>query len=146
MRSKKTNILQVIILITGFFYLILGFLLLFMPNFFAKIFSAEIVFRWSQQLIDQFKLFYIVLHGLGILLVTSGLSVILPLFDPLKYRGLIYIYGLIFPFLFSMFLIISSYLNDLKLAFSCSIVFFVIFILNFFGIGITKKEASQGRE
>lgn len=147
MRSKLTNILQVNVLITGVFYSVIGLLFFIMPFVFGKIFAINVPEEWVNQLVDQFQVFlYLGVNSFSLLLFTTGLSMILPLFDPLKYRGLIYFNGVIFPLIMLAYLIFSWIFNNFRLALFMGIVFCIIFVINFTGIILTSKEAKNGIE
>ena len=112
---------------------------------------------------------YNVCRGFAALLFSSGLAMILPLFDPLRYRGLVYYNGLIFPFFASILLMknglaiiffsnqpgdeTSSTVMDVirshgghTIVLILGIIFMIIFIATLSGLLITRTQAKQGIE
>jgi len=65
--------------------------------------------RWLRQVANDeiISPLYFTLRILAALLFVAGLSMIMPLFDPLRYRGLIYYNGMLFPFFSSLIAVIS---------------------------------------
>ena len=192
MRSRSTNVLQIIIMIIGLIYMVIGFSFYISPinilNLFVNTSRGEITAmdgqnqdmlekvieenssdvnfseNWLKQVMSDEILapLYFIFRILAALLFTAGLSMIMPLFDPLKYRGMIYFNGIVFPGLASvMFLInfislkseakgtVFSFLTSSKghlLVSIVGIIFIVILILAIFGIVITKKQTEDGVE
>ena len=170
MRTKSTNFLQAIVLFDGLIYVIIGLLLFISPMFVLKLFAENISENWIDLVRDHELVapLYYITRGMASLLLASGLSFILPLFDPLRYRGLIYYLGLIFPFLASIiflkngiFFIFmekhpgsetadvitkqsepSGHLVLLVLG----IIFAMVFILSIIGLIITNKQSKEGVE
>jgi hypothetical protein len=108
---------------------------------------------------------YFMLKCLAAVLFTTGLSQVMPLFDPLKYRSLIYFQGILFPFMSAVLLIkqsVSALIRQkeaeaiaksaMEVQFShtiiimLAVIFTVIFILTVAGLAVTRKEAREGRE
>jgi hypothetical protein len=154
-RSKATNILQIVILISGVVYIGIGLF------GFIKPVNED----WLREMANDNFLFsiYNMSWGFSTLIMSAGLSMILPLFDPLRYRGLIYFTGIIFPFFYSLVLIrnmsiTSEHLKGVKHLEGVSggaaandiliicIIMAAIFILTLVSLIITKNEAKSGIE
>lgn len=170
MRSRLTNILQGTVLFSGLFYIIIGLLFYFVPVAVMKMFVDNISESWVELVRDNSLVgpVYYLMRGFAALLVTTGASMIMPLFDPLKYRGMIYFSGVLFPFfasllmskhtysvisqknpgeeashgLFSGLLMLEGHLLVLILA----VIFFFIFASTAIALLLTKKYANQGKE
>ncbi len=148
MRSKSTNFLQVIVLLTGIFYFIVGLIFFISPEFFVSIFSIEISDGWSKGMqYDTFiaPLFFLS-RAFAAMVLCSGMAMVLPLYDPLKYRGLIYFTGILFPILSSVLLIINGIKLDYLLITLIGLTFFTVFLLTAVGLIITRSEAKAGIE
>ena len=193
MRSKSTNVLQGTVLLAGIVYVAIGLFFFISPYKAFKIFSGSLKGRdtavvedfdgektkkfqveeiteedWLKQIINDEIIapLYYLFRVFSALLFVCGLAMIMPLFDPLRYRGLIYYNGLIFPFLsvISILLFIQSQKainvkiaadlqiknaarQDTQLAMVVmAVVFTVIFIMTAVCIIITRKQAHDGRE
>jgi hypothetical protein len=171
MRSRNTNMLQGIVLVTGVLYVIIGISFFISPVSVLQLFAENISDNWLDLVRDNELVapLYHVARGFAALLFTSGLAMVLPLFDPLRYRGLIYFCGIIFPF-FASFIFMrnglllvffseqpgeeaSRTLMDLirsrgghTIVLILGIIFTVVFIATLTGILITRKQAKQGIE
>lgn len=193
MRSKTTNVLQGVVLLTGIVYIVVGFAFYASPYRVFKLFSvrsgeiktvtvegeavgenktdesAELSSEdWLKQIVNDeiISPLYYVFRVFAAFLMISGIAMIMPLFDPLRYRGLIYYNGLIFSFIasLSMFLFQHSQktinteiaadsgkgaviwqVGHLIMT-SLGIVFAVIFILTALSLIITRKQAKAGKE
>jgi len=168
MRSKSTNILQGIVLITGILYIVIGLSLYISPLAVLKLFAENISENWLDLVKDHELVgpLYYAFRGFSALLLTSGIAMVMPLFDPLKYRGLVYYNGLLFPFLASIMLVkngliifmfekqplstestpaLHSQQGHLLVAL-LGVVFSIICISNAVGLVLTKKEARDGVE
>ena len=157
MRSRLTNILQVIVLVTGILFFIIGMLFYVSPmsafGLFAKV---ENIDNWlsmvqSHEFVGPL---YFFLRSLGGILIAVGLSSILPLFDPLRYRGWIYFNGVFASFLAGIVLILHSFNKNSSdvyvvthfIVLLLGLIFTGIAIFNLFGLLITRKEAKEGIE
>ncbi|OHD63589.1 MAG: hypothetical protein A2176_06195 [Spirochaetes bacterium RBG_13_51_14] len=120
---------------------------------------------WLKQIINDeiISPLYYVFRIFAALLFISGIAMVMPLFDPLRYRGLIYYNGLIFSFVaaLSSFLFIRSQ-KSLNIAITTKdaaawqenhlvmivlgAVFFAVFILTALSLVITRKQTKEGRE
>ncbi len=193
MRSKSTNVLQGVVLVTGIIYIIMGFSFYVSPYRVFKLFSTSGEIKttveagesagesgksddsaelssddWLKQIVNDEILspLYYVFRIFAALLMISGIAMVMPLFDPLRYRGLVYYNGLIFPFIsaLSTFLFLHSQKSiNMEIAAdsgkgaviwqvghlvmtTLGIVFTVIFVLTVIGLVITRKQAREGRE
>ncbi|MFH0974172.1 MAG: hypothetical protein V1874_00145 [Spirochaetota bacterium] len=148
MRTKLTNILQVIIIITGIIYLLLGAFFFYSPVKFFQIFSIEVPDDWFKSIeYDTFVApLYILARSFSAMLFTAGMAMILPLYDPLKYRGLVYFTGIVFPLFSSVILLYNGYTFDHWILTCFGIGFVAIFLVTLWGLIITLKEAKAGIE
>lgn len=148
MRTKSTNILQVIVLITGIIYTLLGMLFYYSPIKFFEIFLIEIPDDWFKVVQNDTFIapLYIIAKSFSAMILTSGLTMILPLYDPLKYRGLIYFTGILFPVLSVIVLFYSGIKFEHWILTFLGIIFLVILLAVICGLIITRKEANAGIE
>ncbi len=193
MRSKSTNVLQGIVLLTGVIYLIVGFSFYASPYRVFKLFSLSAEVKtseeagesegstvkpddgaelssddWLKQIVNDeiISPLYYIFRIFAALLFVSGIAMVMPLFDPLRYRGLVYYNGLIYPFIsaLSIFLFIHSQKSiNIEIASeagkgavvwqvghlimtSMGIMFIVLFVLTAIGLIITRKQTKQGIE
>lgn len=148
MRSKATNILQCGVLLTGIIYILIGVLFGFSPIVFANVFGIDVNPDWYNLIkYDAFTSpLYHFSRAFAFILAVAGFSMILPLFDPLKYRGLIYYNGILFPLVSSPILIINGNTYEHRIMTVCGIVFLALFLFVGFGLVITKKQANRGEE
>jgi hypothetical protein len=194
MRSRKTNLLQGVVLLTGVLFIVTGLFFYISPFRVFKILSPSAEARnaavvqnpgdavsgapedgeeltednWLKQIIndDIISPLYYVFRALAVLLIVSGAAMIMPLFDPLRYRGLVYYNGLIFPLFFSIsmfiFMRIQKSINigiaaDTGKEAIAAIdshpamvvlasLFLAIAVLNAAGLIITRDQARAGRE
>lgn len=194
MRSRKTNLLQGVVLLTGVLFIVMGLFFYISPFRVFKMLSPGAEARsaavvqnpgetvsgtldegeeltqdnWLKQIIndDIISPLYYVFRALAVLLIVSGVAMIMPLFDPLRYRGLVYYNGLIFPIFFSIsmfiFMRIQKSINTGIAADTgkeaiasmeahpamvvLASVFLVIAVLNAASLIITRDQARAGRE
>jgi hypothetical protein len=193
MRSKSTNVLQGIVLLTGIIYIIVGFSFYASPYRVLRLFSVSSEVKtevaagdsdegsvksddtaelssedWLKQIVNDeiISPLYYMFRIFAALLLVSGIAMVMPLFDPLRYRGLVYYNGLIYPFIsaLSIFLFthsqksinteIASEAGKGDVAWqvghlimtSLGILFTVLFVLTAIGLIITRKQAKEGRE
>jgi len=192
MRSKTTNVLQGVVLLTGIVYIVIGLFFYASPYSVFKIFAtspdSKIVAAyesegasskdaesgdfseddWLKQIINDeiISPLYYIFRIFAVLLMICGIAMVMPLFDPLRYRGLVYYNGLIFPFIssLSLFIFIRSQKSiNIEIAAdrgkdaaiwqeghmimtSLAIVFFLICILTAVSLIITRRQAKEGRE
>ncbi|HPJ35029.1 MAG TPA: hypothetical protein PK358_09360 [Spirochaetota bacterium] len=164
MRSKKTNALQFTVLIAGIIYIVIGAAFFFAPMSVLQLFADNVSENWIDLVRDHelvAPLYYMV-SAYSVLLVTSGILMIMPLFDPLKYRGIVYFNGVIFPFISSIILIKNGFFVKTrgdglqqalvqgdythKLIVIIGVVLAFIFIACTATLFITAKDAKEGRE
>ena len=148
MRKKTTNFLPAVVLITGLIYIAVGLVFYLSPSYFGKILSMEITEDWFKGImLDQFiAVLFFLARGFAALLFSIGAAMVLPLYDPLKYRGLIYFTGIIFPVMSSSLLIYNGIKYDyLAITLSGLLLLFVL-ALTASGLFITGKDARAGVE
>ena len=164
MRSKKTNALQASVLIAGIVYIIIGVAFFFTPMTILQLFAENVSENWIDLVRDHelvAPLFYMVI-AYSVLLVTSGFIMIMPLFDPLKYRGIVYFNGVFFPLISSIILIKNGMFtkgrgNELqesllqsdythKLIVILGLIFFAVFLTCLVTLVLTGKDAKEGKE
>jgi hypothetical protein len=198
MRSKATNVLQAVVILTGIVYIAIGLFFFISPYRAFKLFSViseekstaavhDFESRGTKNMIvgkvtgedwlnqingdDIMSPLYYIFRIFSMLLVINGLAMIMPLFDPLRYRGLVYYNGLVFPFMAALLLFIFIHVQrttgmkiaaDLNLESGArevlarqeapeilvilAVVFLVIIVLTAAGLLITKKQTKDGRE
>ena len=148
MRSKATNILQVGVLVSGVMYIAIGILYGVSPIFFANIFGIEVNPDWYNLIkYDTFTApLYHFSRIFAFMLAITGASMILPLFDPLKFRGMIYFNSLLFPIISIPILLINGIVYDHFVMVVCGVIFLILFILTGFGLLITRKLTKIGKE
>lgn len=138
MRTKATNFLQGVILITGIAYIGITIIFIFSPvgeDWLKEIHSDPFI-----------STIYNMATGFAALLFSLGLSMILPLFDPLRYRGLIYYTGVLFPLTASIIFLKNgiSTMNDTIIIFGSILI--LILLLTVIALLITRKTVKSGVE
>jgi hypothetical protein len=148
MRTRSTNFLQSVVLISGLIYLSLGILYFASPFYFAKMLGIQTSEEWLSQIkIDEFLiLIYAMARGLSALLIVVGLSMVMPVFDPLKYRLMIYLNGVIFPLISGSFLGYFGHTYEYVTPKICGGVLAVILVLHMVALWLTKANARKGIE
>lgn len=148
MRSRKTNFLQSVILFTGVIYIFTGLLFALSPHYFGNLFSVDINEDWFNEIPkDPFMFMVITLsRSLAFLLCTTGLSMVLPLFDPLKYRGLVYYTGMVFPLFSSVIFTVNFLRNSSGVLLIYAVLFSIIFISTTVALWITRGTVRSGIE
>ncbi len=148
MRSKATNILQLGVLLTGIIYIGIGLLYGFSPILFANIFGIEVNPDWYNLIkYDTFTSpLYHFSRVFALMMAVTGLSMILPLFDPLKYRGMIYYNSILFPLVSAPVLLVNGLTYDHIILTICGVLLLVLFIFVGFGLMITRRQAKLGQE
>jgi len=179
-RSKKTNFFQIAVLITGAIFILLGIAFSTSPVATFKIFNENISAKWnkssgnefvsddvirnfnydSNDLIrdDEFVApLYLIARAFGILLIFTGFLMILPIFDPLKYRIIAYSNGVFFPFISSIIFLKNGLFIGVKkegasenyihlLIVILGIIFIVLSFMVFSALMLTRKDALEGKE
>ena len=166
MRSRYTNVLQSVVLITGIVYIICGLIFYFSPVTIIKLFSQIPLDGWLNMVKGHafVEPMYYLLRCFSALVFSVGCAMVLPLFDPLKYRGLIYFTNIIFPSMASLLLLKNAIQQGFKywelaglkgttdehsgpvLIVVFGVSFLVIAIINGIGLKITAKRAKEGLE
>lgn len=148
MRSRATNILQVGVLTSGLIYITIGICYGISPIFFANIFGIEVNPDWYNLIkYDTFTApLYHFSRIFALMLAVTGFSMILPLFDPLKFRGMIYFNGFLFPLIVVPILLKNGIVYDHMVMIICGIIFLIVFILTGVGLLITRKLTKIGIE
>lgn len=168
MRSRLTNILQIIVLIVGIIYIVAGLFFYVSPLTVIEVFAQNISENWIDLVKDHELVgpMYFIFRAIAALLFTSGLAMVMPLFDPLKYRGLIYYNAVIFPVLASFMLIKNGLFMSAKhkqvmaiasdsvvmkqqghlLVIILGVIFSVIAIVSMVGLFLTREQAKEGME
>jgi len=163
LRSKKTNLLQFSVLISGIVFILMGLSFYISPMKVISFFAENISENWFDLVRDHELVapLYYLLRGFSAILFTSGFIMIMPLFDPLKYRGVVWFNGVLFPLMASVLLGKVSFFYSTRKSVTgdaaqgdyqhlillvTGIVFFVIFLSNFVMLLITRSDAKLGRE
>ena len=148
MRTRHTNFLQATILITGITYSLIGIVFYFSPIAFGYIFAIDINEDWLKEIPkDTFiSLLYYLARGFSAMMFAAGSAMILPLFDPLRYRGLIYFTGVVFPLLALIILLTNGIILGHGVITVFGVFFSIVFILTALGLIVTKQEAKSGIE
>lgn len=148
MRSKSTNFLQVMVLVAGSFFILKGLAFFISPTFFAKVYSINVTEEWFNQIkIDEsLVLLYLLSRGFSALLFTVGLSMILPLFDPLRYRGLIYFCCVLFPLMAGIMMIVFGITGGYRGVAVMGGIYACIFAGTLTALMATRSEAKKGIE
>jgi len=148
MRSRKTNYLQSVILITGVVYLLTGGIFALSPHLFADIFSIEINEDWFKEIPKDPFMFMVISisRSFGLLIFSMGIAMVLPLFDPLRYRGLVYFTGVLFPAGAALICTLSSLTNPLGILIGYAAVFTLISVATIAGLSITRDTVKSGVE
>lgn len=163
MRSRKTNMLQFAVLISGIVYIIIGLMIYVSPMFVLSLFAENVSENWLDLVRDHeliAPLYYTVM-ALSALLFSSGILMIMPLFDPLKYRGIVYFNGVLFPLMASIILIKNGlFIKAKKLDVAegmegdythtaiivLGFILLAVFIACVTTLAITSRDASKGKE
>ena len=181
MRSKKTNFFQISVLITGVIFILLGIAFSTSPITAFKIFNENISAKWnkpatgnefaSDDFIRDFNYdnndlirddefvapLYLIVRSFGILLIFAGFLMILPIFDPLKYRIVAYSNGVFFPFISSIIFLKNGLFIGVRkenpngdyvhlLIVILGIIFIFLSLLVFSALMFTRKDALEGKE
>lgn len=148
MRSKLTNILQVVILVSGVLYIAVGILFYMSPLLVGTLFGLPLAEDWFNQIkYDAFVApLYFVTRGFAAMVFSVGAAMVLPLFDPLRYRGLLYFTGVLFPVMASWVLIRNGISFQHTLAVTLGIMFLAVFLVTAAALAITRKAARSGEE
>ncbi len=148
MRSRSTNVLQGIILLTGLVYMITGILFALSPQLFGTLFGVQVTVDWYESI--KFDTFIAPLYhfsrAFAVMVAVTGFAMILPLFDPLRYRGLVYCTGVIFPLVSSLLLLVNGLKYQHTILVAMGSVFGILCILTLAGLMMTHGKAKMGEE
>ena len=145
-------------LLTGVIYILIGVAFFYSPMEVFKLFIKNVSETWIDVVrTNEFIApMYHILRAFSAMLVTSGITMIMPLFDPLKYRLMIYINGVLFPLLSSLMLVktglslVSRSENGVtyyhKSMLILGFVFAFIFLSCLITLFITGRDAKAGKE
>jgi hypothetical protein len=147
-RSRKTNFLQINVLITGLIYIVFGCVFFFSPSLFGKFIFVQTNEEWINQMkLDAFLvMIHIIAKVLSSLLVVVGVSMIMPLFDPLKYRLMIYLNCAIFPLISAVVTLYFGFFEGYVSARILGMFFAIIFVFQACALFLTKEDARKGIE
>mgnify|MGYP000895460140 CR=1 FL=1 len=148
MRSRSTNFLQITVLVSGIIYVILGITFFISPLLFGWIQGMDVNEDWLKEIPKDPFIFAVYYMGraFAAMVFSSGLAMILPLFDPLKYRGLVYYTGVIFPFMASLILLKSGIQEANAKIIILGSIFLLLLVLTTLSLAITRKKAKSGLE
>jgi len=160
LRSVKTNALQLTVLISGVIYILIGLAFIISPITIFQYFADNVSENWIDLVRDHELVapLYFTVKAFGVLLLSSGVLMIMPLFDPLKYRGIAYLNGVFFPLIASIILLKNGLFIGVKRDDSIQgdymhtpivifgVILFVIFLVVFITLIMTRKDAKEGRE
>jgi len=148
MRSRLTNVLQGIVLLTGLVYMITGIIFALSPQLFGTIFGVQVTVDWYESI--KFDTFIAPLYhfsrAFAVMVAVTGFAMILPLFDPLRYRGLVYYTGVLFPLVSSILLLVNGLKYQHTILVAIGSVFAIICILTVTGLMMTRGQAKMGEE
>ncbi|MBN2435263.1 MAG: hypothetical protein JXK07_08370 [Spirochaetes bacterium] len=145
MRNGLTNLLQVVVLLTGIVYIIVGGLYIIKPELFCSIFQIPLNTEWSNQIrIDDYlMLLYLLSKSFAIVITFIGASMVMPLYDPERYRELIYFNGVFLPVILLGYMLKQFFSSDYNATIFISLVFLVVAILNMTCLYLTKKKRNR---
>lgn len=160
MRSAKTNAFQAAVLISGAMYIIIGLAFIISPLTIFQFFADNVSENWIDLVRDHELVapMYFTVRTFGVLLLSAGCLMVMPLFDPLKYRGIAYFNGVLFPFISAIILLKNGLFIGVKRDDSIhgdymhipivilGVILSVVFIIVFITLMMTKKDAKEGRE
>ena len=181
MRSKKTNFFQISVLITGVIFILLGIAFSTSPVTAFKIFNENVSAKWNKSAVeneytsaadirnfsydsndlirdDEFVApLYLIVRVFGVLLIFTGFLMILPIFDPLKYRIVAYSNGVFFPFISSIIFLKNGLFIGVRkdnpngdyihlLIVILGIIFIMLSFMVFSALMLTRKDALEGKE
>ena len=169
------------VLITGAVFILFGIVFSTSPITVFKIFNENVSAKWNKSdnvdeylSADVFRDFkydsndlirddefvaplYLIVRAFGVLLIFAGFLMILPIFDPLKYRIVAYSNGVFFPFISSIIFLKNGLFIGVKkenssgdyvhlLIVILGIIFFVLSSMVFSALMLTRKDALEGKE
>ena len=145
MRNGLTNLLQAVVLLTGIVYIFVGGLYIIKPELFCSIFQIPLNSEWSNQIrIDDYlMLLYLLAKCFAIVMTFIGASMVMPLYDPERYRELIYFNGVFLPVIILGYMLKQFFSSDYNATIFISLVFLVVAILNMTCLYLTKKKRNR---
>ncbi len=160
MRSARTNAFQVTVLISGIMYILIGIAFIISPITIFQFFADNVSENWIDLVRDHELVapLYFTVRAFGVLLLSAGFLMIMPLFDPLKYRLIAYINGVFFPFISALILLKNGLFIGVKRDDSIQgdymhvpivifgVILSVIFLFVLFTLLLTRKDAKAGKE
>lgn len=160
MRSAKTNAFQMAVLVSGLMYILIGIAFIISPLTIFQLFADNVSENWIDLVRDHELVapLYFTVKAFGVLLLSSGFLMIMPLYDPLKYRGIAYLNGVVFPLIASIILLKNGLFIGVKREDAIQgnyihipivifgIILIVIFIIVLTTLLITRKDAKEGKE
>lgn len=163
MRTRKTNALQVAVLLAGIVYIVLGLAFFYSPLLVFKLGGIKVTDTWYELTKDNELIspMYHILRAYAAIVFTAGMTMVMPLFDPLKYRLLIYFNGVVFPFMASLMLVKTGFSLGFRVSegrqifqwnyihksmIMVGLVFGFICISCLITLLITRKDAKEGKE
>jgi hypothetical protein len=148
MRNVRTNVLQIAVLAAGIIYCAFGALYFIAPQLVMRILPIEM----GEDPFNQIRLdellgtIYAISRALAGLLFFAGASMVMPLFDPLKYRVMAYFFGFFFPAVAAAHMTYAGFISRTKSAWLLAAVFGFLALLNLAGLLLTRGNASRGVE
>lgn len=141
MRNFQINIQQVIVIITGLLYLSVGICYMVRPQFIGTLLTVTFSAEWANQIrIDNFLIMlYLFSKTFAILITCMGLSMILPLYDPIRYRELIYFNNVFMPFVMAVYMIKQTFVYHYTVLIYVALFFVAVIAINMSGLFLTKR-------
>lgn len=141
-RTPAINVQQLIALLTGILYGTIGAVFFLSPIFLMRFLNMNVNNEWASQMrYDNFlALIYLAARLLSGLLFFTGTSMILPLYDPIRYRELIYFNGIFFPVFATLFFlkkVLDYGMSELTVF---TLFFAIIAVMNAIGLYITRQH------
>jgi len=128
--------------------MVTGILFALSPQFFGTIFGVRVTSDWYESI--KFDTFIAPLYhfsrAFAFMLAVAGFAMILPLFDPLRYRGLVYYTGVLFPLVSSVILLTNGLKYQHTILVAMGSVFAILCIFSLTGLMLTRGRAKMGEE
>ncbi|MDA3899529.1 MAG: hypothetical protein PF637_03305 [Spirochaetes bacterium] len=145
MRNGLINLLQVFVLLTGLVYIAMGGLYIIKPDLFCSVFQIPLNTEWANQIrIDDYlMLLYLLSKSFSIIIVFVGCTMILPLYDPERYRELIYFNGVFLPVVLLIYMTKHFFTSNYNATLMIGLIFLGIAVLNMTALYLTKKRPNR---